>query len=79
VKSGEIIGLSESLDRRLAPGEIAAEKQVRDRAWSGAAIEEARLRVCIAVIRKALGGRQFGSRYTQAASLCDDKAQGLRA
>jgi hypothetical protein len=72
VKSGEIIGLSESLDRRLAPGEIAAEKQVGDRAWSGAAIEEARLRVC-------LGGRQFGSRYTQAASLCDDKAQGLRA
>jgi DNA-binding winged helix-turn-helix (wHTH) protein len=34
-----------------------------DRAWSGAAIEEARLRVHMAVIRKALGERQFGSRY----------------
>ena len=34
-----------------------------DRAWSGAAIEEARLRVHMAVIRKALGERQFGSKF----------------
>src|SRR6266567_6214984 len=45
------------------PGEIVAENELRDRAWSAAAIEEARLRVHMAVIRKALGERQFGSRY----------------
>ena len=45
------------------PGEIVAEKELMDRAWSGAAIEEARLRVHMAAIRKALGERQFGSRY----------------
>jgi len=45
------------------PGEIVAEKELRDRAWSGAAIEEARLRVHMAVIRKALGERPFGNRY----------------
>jgi DNA-binding winged helix-turn-helix (wHTH) protein len=45
------------------PGEIVAEKELRDRAWSGAAIEEASLRIHMAVIRKALGERQFGSRY----------------
>ena len=44
-------------------GEIVAEKELMDRAWSGATIEEARLRVHMAVIRKALGERQFGSRY----------------
>ena len=47
-KGGEIIGQSESLNRRLP-------------AWSAATIEEARLRVHMAVIRKALGERQFGS------------------
>jgi DNA-binding winged helix-turn-helix (wHTH) protein len=45
------------------PGEIVAEKELMDRAWSGATIEDARLRVHMAVIRKALGERQFGSRY----------------
>ena len=45
------------------PGEIVAEKELMDRAWSGATIEEAGLRVHMAVIRKALGKRQFGSRY----------------
>jgi DNA-binding winged helix-turn-helix (wHTH) protein len=45
------------------PGEIVAEKGLMDRAWSGAAIEEARLQVHMTVIRKALGERQFGSRY----------------
>jgi DNA-binding winged helix-turn-helix (wHTH) protein len=45
------------------PGEIVADKELRDRAWSGAAIEEASLRIHMAVIRKALGERQFGSRY----------------
>src|SRR6266699_4483838 len=45
------------------PGEIVAEQELRDRARSAAAIEEARLRVHMAVIRKALGERQFGSRY----------------
>jgi DNA-binding winged helix-turn-helix (wHTH) protein len=46
------------------PGEIVAEKELMDRGWSGATtIEEARLRVHMAVIRKALGERQFGSRY----------------
>ena len=44
------------------PGKIVAEKELIDCAWSGAAIEEARLRVRMAVIRKALGERQFGSR-----------------
>jgi DNA-binding winged helix-turn-helix (wHTH) protein len=44
------------------PGEIVAEKELWDRAWSGGTIEEARLRVHMAVIRKALGERQFGSR-----------------
>ena len=45
------------------PGEIVAEKELMDRAWSGAAIGEARLRVRVAAIRKAPGERQFGSRY----------------
>jgi DNA-binding winged helix-turn-helix (wHTH) protein len=45
------------------PGEIVAEKELMDRVWSGATIEEARLRVHMAVIRKALGERQFGNRY----------------
>jgi DNA-binding winged helix-turn-helix (wHTH) protein len=45
------------------PGEIAAEKELMDRAWPDATIEEARLRVQMAVIRKALGERQFGCRY----------------
>jgi DNA-binding winged helix-turn-helix (wHTH) protein len=45
------------------PGEIVAEKALGDRAWSGAAIEKASLRVHMAVIRKALGERPFGSRY----------------
>jgi DNA-binding winged helix-turn-helix (wHTH) protein len=45
------------------PGEIVARKELMDRAWSGAAIEEASLRVHMAVIRKALGGRPFGNRY----------------
>jgi DNA-binding winged helix-turn-helix (wHTH) protein len=45
------------------PGEIVAEKELMDGAWSGAAIEEARLRVRMTVIRTALGERQFGSRY----------------
>jgi DNA-binding winged helix-turn-helix (wHTH) protein len=36
------------------PSEIIAEKELMDRAWSGATIEEARLRVHMAVIRKAL-------------------------
>ena len=45
------------------PGEVVADKELMDRAWSGAAIEEASLRVHMAVIRKALGERQFGSRY----------------
>ena len=45
------------------PGEIVAEKELMDRAWSGAAIEEASLRVHMAVLRKALGERQFGGRY----------------
>jgi DNA-binding winged helix-turn-helix (wHTH) protein len=45
------------------PGEIVAAKELMDRAWSGAAIEEASLRVHMAVIRKALGERQFGCRY----------------
>jgi DNA-binding winged helix-turn-helix (wHTH) protein len=45
------------------PGEIVAEKELMVRAWSGAAIDEASLRVHMAVIRKALGECQFGSRY----------------
>ena len=45
------------------PGEIVAEKELRDRAWSGAVIEEASLPVHMAVIRKALGERQFGNRF----------------
>jgi DNA-binding winged helix-turn-helix (wHTH) protein len=45
------------------PDEIVAEKALRDRAWSGAAIERASLRVHMAVIGKALGERPFGSRY----------------
>ena len=45
------------------PGEVVADKELMDRAWSGAAIEEASLRVHMAVIRKALGERQFGNRY----------------
>jgi len=45
------------------PGELVAEKELRDRAWSGAGIEEASLQVHMAVLRKALGERQFGSRY----------------
>jgi DNA-binding winged helix-turn-helix (wHTH) protein len=45
------------------PGEIVAEKELMDRAWSGAVIEETRLRVHMAAIRKALDERQFGSRY----------------
>jgi DNA-binding winged helix-turn-helix (wHTH) protein len=45
------------------PGEIVAERELMDRAWSGATIEEARLRIHMAVIRKALGERQFGCRY----------------
>ena len=45
------------------PGEIVAEKELMDRAWSGVAIEEASLRVHMAVLRKALGERQFGGRY----------------
>jgi DNA-binding winged helix-turn-helix (wHTH) protein len=45
------------------PGKIVAEKDFMDRAWSGAAIEEASLPVHMAVIRKALGERQFGNRY----------------
>ncbi|MEH2568810.1 winged helix-turn-helix domain-containing protein [Bradyrhizobium sp. AZCC 2289] len=45
------------------PGEILAERELMDRVWSDAAIEEARLRVHMAAIRKALGERQFGSRY----------------
>ena len=76
------------------PGEIVAERELMDRVWSGAAIEEARLRVHMAAIRKALGERQFGSRYISnikggayafvgsvvcIASPRGDKAQGLRA
>ena len=45
------------------PGEIVAEKELMNRAWSGAEIDEASLRVHMAVIRKALGERQFGNRY----------------
>jgi DNA-binding winged helix-turn-helix (wHTH) protein len=45
------------------PGEIVAEKELRDRAWTGGAIEKASLRVHMAVIRKALGERPFGNRY----------------
>jgi DNA-binding winged helix-turn-helix (wHTH) protein len=44
-------------------GEIVAEKELMNRAWSGAEIDEASLRVHMAVIRKALGERQFGCRY----------------
>ena len=45
------------------PGEIVAEKELMDRAWSGATMEEASLWVHMAAIRKALGERQFGNRY----------------
>jgi DNA-binding winged helix-turn-helix (wHTH) protein len=45
------------------PGEIVAEKELRDRAWSDAIIEVASLRVHMAVIRKALGERPLGNRY----------------
>jgi DNA-binding winged helix-turn-helix (wHTH) protein len=44
-------------------GEIVGEKELMDRAWPGATIEKASLRVHIAVIRKALGERPFGNRY----------------
>ena len=36
------------------PGEVVAEKELRDRAWSGAAIEEARLQVHMAVLGRRL-------------------------
>jgi DNA-binding winged helix-turn-helix (wHTH) protein len=45
------------------PGKIVAEKELVDRAWSGVPIDEASLRVHMAVIRKALGERQFVCRY----------------
>jgi DNA-binding winged helix-turn-helix (wHTH) protein len=88
VKGGEIIGQSESLNRRLPeqqitetgcgalgsrsldiliypagrPGAIVAEKELRDRARSRAAIAGTGPRVHMVVLRNALGERQFGSR-----------------
>jgi DNA-binding winged helix-turn-helix (wHTH) protein len=47
------------------PGEIAARKALTDRAWSGATMEEASLRVQMAAIRKAPGERQFGNWYIE--------------
>jgi DNA-binding winged helix-turn-helix (wHTH) protein len=40
---------------------VVVDKELMDRAQSGAAIEQASLRFHMAVIRKALGERQFGS------------------
>jgi DNA-binding winged helix-turn-helix (wHTH) protein len=45
------------------PGEIIPSKELMHRAWPGATIEEASLRIHMAAIRKALGERQFGNRY----------------
>src|SRR5437660_5308703 len=45
------------------PGEVIAKQELIDHAWSDVAVEEGRLRVHVAAIRKALGDGQFGSRY----------------
>src|ERR1700759_648124 len=44
-------------------GEVGAKHELMDQVWSAVTVEEGRLRVHIAAIRKALGDGQFGNRY----------------
>src|SRR5438445_13666554 len=45
------------------PGEVIAKQELMDQGWSDVTVEEGRLRVHVAAVRKALGDGQFGNLY----------------
>src|SRR4030081_896573 len=45
------------------PGEVIAKQELIDHVWPDVTVEEGRIRVHVAAMRKALGDGQFGNRY----------------